>query len=65
MFQRALVSQIRQRGGASALLRAIVGYAGVTLAAGWAPRRWLERRLAELQQQLLEARIANERGGAG
>lgn len=66
VYQRALVSQYRQKGVALKLLRAIIAYVAVALGAGLAPRRWLERRLAQLQQQVLEARIANDaRNGAG
>ena len=71
VFQRELVSQYRQqvaaaRGGSMTLLRAIVGYIGVSLIAGFAPRPWLEQRLARLQQDVLACRIANDApGGAG
>ena len=62
-FQRALLSQCRRQGNASRLLRAFVGYLGVSLAAGFASRRWLEKRLARLQQEVLEGRIAQDARG--
>jgi glycosyltransferase involved in cell wall biosynthesis len=63
VFQRDLVTQSRRRGYA-AMLHAIVAYLGVSLVAGVAPRSWLERRLAQLQQDVLEGRIANEDASA-
>jgi len=60
VFQRELVAQRRQSGSTLALLAAFLAYIGVSLAAGFAPRSWLERRLARLQQDVLEGRIANE-----
>jgi glycosyltransferase involved in cell wall biosynthesis len=71
VFQRELVSQCRQRVAASrsgsvTLLRVIFAHIGVSLIAGFAPRAWLERRLAQLQQDVLAYRIANDApGGAG
>ena len=71
VFQRELVSLYRQRvaasrGGSVMLLRAIFAYIGVSLVAGFAPRAWLDQRLARLQHDVLACRIANDApGGAG
>jgi glycosyltransferase involved in cell wall biosynthesis len=70
LFQRELVSQYRRqlaasRGRSPALLRAIFAYSAVSLIAGFAPRAWLEQRLARLQQAVLACRIANEATGGG
>lgn len=61
VFQRDLVTQSRRR-GYSAVLYAIFAYIGVSVIAGVAPRSWLERRLTQLQQEVLESRIANDAG---
>src|SRR5262249_42010132 len=58
VFQRDLVMQARRR-GYTALLGAIFSYIGVSVVAGFAPRAWLERRVVELQQKVLEGRMAN------
>jgi glycosyltransferase involved in cell wall biosynthesis len=63
VFQRDLVTQSRRRGYAASL-QAIVAYLGVSVVAGVAPRSWLERRLARLQQDVLDGRMANEEASA-
>lgn len=63
VFQRDLVTQSRRRGSLAAL-HAIFSYIGVSVVAGLAPRSWLERRIAQLQQDVLEGRIANEEAAA-
>ena len=60
VFQRALVSLHRQQGDGPRQLRAMIIYAGVSLVAWFAPRRWLETRLRQLQRQVLEGRIATD-----
>jgi glycosyltransferase involved in cell wall biosynthesis len=59
VFQRDLVTQSRRR-GYLAVLCAIFAYLGGSVIAGFAPRSWLERRLTQLQQEVLDGRIAND-----
>jgi hypothetical protein len=63
VFQRALVSQYRQQRDAQRLLQAIFAYISVSLLTGFATRRWLEKRLARLQHEVLEGRIATDARG--
>ena len=62
-FQRAVVSQYRQQGDPLGLLQAISVFIGGSLLAGFASRQRLEKRLAELQKQVLEGRIAKDAPG--
>ena len=63
VFQRALVSQCRLQGDGSRFLEAMLVYVGVSLVAGFASRGWLEKRLPQLQRQVLEGRIARDVSG--
>ena len=63
VFQRALVSQYRQEGDPLRLLQAIFVYVGCLLLAGFVPGHRLEKRIAQLQQAVLEGRLAKAAPG--